>query len=136
MLSHHAALVHVMTLVAAADAEMSDAELHTIGDMVNLLPVFGGYTTEDASRTAEVCVETLEQEEGLEKVIEQVRQSVPEGLRETAYVLGCDVAEADGAPRDEEWRLLAMLREALAIDPLIAAALQRGARARHATIDR
>ena len=39
-LNPHAALIYVMVVVSAADARMSDAELHTIGDMVRSLPAF------------------------------------------------------------------------------------------------
>jgi len=39
MLSHHAALVYVMVMVSAADRNMTDAEMKTIGEIVNFLPI-------------------------------------------------------------------------------------------------
>ena len=42
-ISHHAALIYVMVIVSAADGEMTDAELHVIGELIRLLPVFADY---------------------------------------------------------------------------------------------
>ena len=38
MTTHHAALIYTMVLMAAADRDMTDAEMHSIGDMVAGLP--------------------------------------------------------------------------------------------------
>jgi tellurite resistance protein len=59
---------------------------------------------------------------------------LPEKLRETAYAMACDVAAADGTVMPEEARLLAILRDRLKIDRLAGAAIERGARARHAVL--
>ena len=40
MTTHHAALIYTMVLVSAADREMPDRELESMGDMVAHLPVF------------------------------------------------------------------------------------------------
>ena len=55
-------------------------------------------------------------------------------LWETAYAIACDVAAADGSLRQQELRFLEELRHALNIDRLHAAAIERGARARHMTL--
>ena len=54
-----------------------------------------------------------------------------ERLFETAYALSCDVAAADGTLDESELRLLEEIRYELTIDRLHAAAIERGARARH-----
>ena len=59
--------------------------------------------------------------------------SLPPGLRETAYVLACDVAAADGKVSQEKIRLLEMLRHGLTGGRLPVAAIERAARARFAT---
>ena len=46
MISHEEALIYTMVLVSAADSEMSDAELRTIGELVNSMPVFKGFDAE------------------------------------------------------------------------------------------
>ena len=51
-------------------------------------------------------------------------------LAETAYTFALDVAASDGVVTPEEMSILEMLRHALKIDRLIAAAIERGARAR------
>jgi len=52
-------------------------------------------------------------------------------LRETAYALACDVVASDGRLSPEELGLLRRVRVGLGIDPMIAAALERGAHARY-----
>jgi tellurite resistance protein len=131
MISHHAALVYAMVLVSASDRNMTDAELRTIGDVIRGLPVFADYNEELLPATAASCAELLDDEEGLDKALSLIRSSLPGRLRETAYALGCDVAAADRRINIEELRMLAMLREHLDIDPLVAAAIERAARVRY-----
>ena len=59
---------------------------------------------------------------------------LPSTLIETAYAAACDIAAADGKIADEEAQLLELIRHRLHIDRLSAAAIERGARARHARI--
>ena len=73
----------------------------------------------------------FEQEDGLDALFGLVREALPERLYETAYALACDVAAADGALDEAELRLLEEIRYELNIDRLHAAAIERGARARH-----
>jgi hypothetical protein len=76
----------------------------------------------------------LKGEDGLDKILKLVRAALPERLRETAYALACDVAAADGKVTVEESRLLDMIRYELQVGKLVAAAIERGARARHMTL--
>ena len=55
-------------------------------------------------------------------------------LRDTAYAFACEIVAADGHASQEELQFLEVLSYDLEIDPLAAAAIQRGARARHARI--
>jgi tellurite resistance protein len=131
MISHHAALVYAMVLVSASDRNMTDAELRTIGDVIRGLPVFSDYNEELLPATAASCAELLDDESGLDRALSLIRSSLPGRLRETAYALGCDVAAADRRINIEELRMLAMLRDRLDIDPLVAAAIERAARVRY-----
>ncbi|MEO5374587.1 MAG: tellurite resistance TerB family protein [Alphaproteobacteria bacterium] len=130
MISSHAALIYTMVLVSAADNDMTDAELRTIGEIVNFLPIFSDYSLELLPTTARACAELLEQS-GLEDALGLIRTSLEPRLWETAYAIACDVAVADGRTGQEELRLLELLRHHLSIDALVAAAIERGARARH-----
>ena len=134
MATHHTALVYPMVLVSAADGSMSDAELARIGEIVRTLPVFKNYDRNQLARTAEDCAELLAAEDGLDTVLGLVAESLPEKLRETAYALACDVAAADLHIDQETLRLLEILRHRLGVGRLAAAAIERGARARHATL--
>jgi len=73
-------------------------------------------------------------DEDLERAFELIKSSLPAKLRETAYALGCDVALADGGELTQETlRVLELIRHRLDIDRLVAAAIERGARARYRT---
>ena len=133
MVTHHTALIYTMVLVSAADGEMTDAELAAIGEIVRTLPVFRDCNADLLTSASEDCANLLGQDEGLETVLGIIARSLPEGLRETAYVVACEVATADLVADQEELRLLEMLRFHLEIDRLHAAAIERATRARHAT---
>ncbi len=134
VLDHQSALIYVMVLVSASDGDMTDNELSTIGSIVQHLPVFADYDVDMLPSAANNCTAMLDDEEGLETVLSLVAEALPEKLCETAYALACDVAAADAALSQEELRLLEMIRYKLAVDRLPAAAIERGARARHATL--
>lgn len=131
MISHHAALIYTMVLVSAADSDMSDAEIRAIGEIVSYLPIFRDYEPGNLPKTAEACAEMLDMDDGLEKILALVKQSLPVKLRETAYALACDVAVADAEMNQEKLRVLELIRHSLEIDRLVSAAIERGARARY-----
>jgi tellurite resistance protein len=134
MISHHAALIYLMVMVSAADGDMTDPELRMIGEIVNFLPIFRDYDPALLTRTTAACAEILDSDDGLNRILEVVKASLPPKLRETAYALACDVAAADGAPHPEVHRLLELFRHRLDIDRLVAAGIERGALARFAVL--
>ncbi|WP_341213434.1 tellurite resistance TerB family protein [uncultured Limimaricola sp.] len=127
------ALVALMIAVSASDETIRTSELVKISNMVNHLPVFSEYG-DDLSGISNTVFDLLEQEDGLDALFGLIREALPERLFETAYALACDVAAADGNVTDGEARMLEEIRYELAIDRLHAAAIERGARARHLTI--
>jgi tellurite resistance protein len=131
---HHEALIYAMVLASAADREMSDPELRSIGDMVRSLPIFLDLDEMEISIISGACAEMLNDEDGLEAVLDFIKDALPEKLRETAYALACDIVAADLAASQEELRLLEMLRHRLQLDRLIAAGIERGSRARHMVV--
>ena len=133
-LNPHAALIYVMVVVSAADASMSDAELHVIGDLARLLPAFRGFQEDKIIPVARECAAILQEREGLEAVIGLVKEALPQPLRETAYALALEVALAEAPVYPEENRVLQRLRTSLEIDRLTAAALEKAAITRHARI--
>lgn len=132
-LSHHDALIHIMVTMSAADRTMSDSELARIGSIIKSLPVFKDFDVQRMVAVANDCTEILQKEDGLDEIIENALDSLPAHLRETAYALAVDVAAADLQIEQEELRLLQILRHKMNIDRLTAAAIERGARARHQT---
>jgi hypothetical protein len=112
---------------------MPDSELRKIGEIIGSLPVFEGYNKDLLTDAARSCAELLDDEDGLEKAFAVIQSALPPKLRETAYALACDVAAADQEVPEEEARMLEMIRHRLKIDRLIAAGIERGARARYST---
>jgi tellurite resistance protein len=125
-----AALIYIMVMVSAADNDMSDKELQIIGDIVNHLPIFADYDQKRLTQDLRACATLLGRDAGLEEALKAVKTTLPAKLRETAYALACDVAAASGEPSQEGLRLIELLRHRLGLDRLVAAAIERGARAR------
>jgi len=132
MLSPHSALVHIMVMVAAADGDMPDGELQRMGQICRLWPAFKGFDIDALPDIARECAVMLQVNDGLEKTLARARQALPAGLRETAYLLACDVAAVDAGANWQEARVLEQLRRALELDRLTAAALERATAARYA----
>lgn len=133
-LSPQDCLVAVMVAVSASDTNMRTSELIRIQTTVNHLPVFGSYDLDRIEVVSRVVLDLFDQEDGLDALFGLVRENLPEKLWETAYAMACDVAAADGRVLQEEGRLLEEIRYELNIDRLHAAAIERGARARHMTL--
>lgn len=130
-IGHHAALIYVMVVVSASDGNMSETELHAIGELTKTLPAFRDFDNHRLLATAQECAAILEEDEGLDAVLGLVRNALPEHLAETAYWLALEVALTDSHVMLEEVRVLELIRRALGLERLIAAALERAARARY-----
>ena len=128
------ALVALMITVSASDATIRTSELLTIQSIVNHLPIFAGFDEDRMEAIAQTVFDLLEEEDGLDAIIGLIKDAVPSSHYETAYALACDVAAADGTVFQAELELLREIRYEFEIDPLHAAAIERGARARHLTL--
>ncbi|MBF9057226.1 2-dehydro-3-deoxyphosphooctonate aldolase [Rhodobacterales bacterium HKCCA1065] len=133
-LSAQDALVALMMAVSLSDESVGTAELVTIEALVNNLPVFANYDADRMQNVSKTVFDLFEEEDGLDALFGLVNQALPEKLHETAYALCCDVAAADGLLGQTELRMLMEIRYQLDIDRLAAAAIERGARARHITL--
>ena len=134
MLDHHRALIYTMVIVSAADSNMADAELRTIGDIVGHLPIFRDFDRDALPGLLNDCTKLFDREDGLEETLKAIRAGLPAKLRETAYAIACDLVASDGEATQEELRLLEMIRHRLGIERLTAAAIERSARARFQTL--
>lgn len=132
-LSHHEALIYAMVTLSASDSQMTDRELAKIGDIVRGLPAFADFDKEMLVPTAEACGEVLQEEDGLDRVLDIVA-ALPSRLHETAYALAVEVAAVDLHVEQEELRFLQMLRDRLELDKLAVAAIERSARERYRSI--
>lgn len=132
IINPHRALIYVMVTMSGVDGFIGDRELKRIGRIVKHLPVFKSFDREELTKAAQECGEILQQEEGgLDAVLGLVKDVLPQELKDTAYALACEVAAADLVVGREELRFLAMLRDALSLDKLTTAAIERGVIARH-----
>jgi len=127
-------LIAVMMAISASDQNIRTSELVTIEAIMNHLPVFADYDADRIKQVSQTVFDLFAVEDGLDALFGLIRENLPEKLYETAYALACDVAAADGKLLEEELRLLEEIRYELSLDRLHAAAIARGARARHMTL--
>jgi len=128
------ALVAIMIAVSASDEAIRTSELVTIERIVKHLPVFGGYDDKRLKGVSDTVFSLFEVEDGLDQLFATARDVLPRRAWETAYALACDVVAADGTTREAELRMLEEMRYEFEIDRLHAAAIERGARARHVAL--
>ena len=134
MLDHHRALIYTMVIVSAADNELPEAELRIIGDIVGDLPIFRDFDQAELPKALNDCTELIGRENGLEKTLTAIKAALPPKLRETADAIACDLVAADGEASQDELRILELIRHRLNLERLVAAAIERGARARFQTL--
>ena len=125
------ALVTLMIAVSVSDASIKTIELMKIERIVTYLPIFRNYDLDRLKRASQTVFELFEEEDGIDALFGLIRSVLPNHLYETAYALACDVAASDGRLEEIELRFLEEIRYELNIDRLAAAAIERGARARH-----
>jgi hypothetical protein len=129
MLDPHRALIYTMVIVSGAQSRLAEPELSLIGDIVEDLPVFRDFDRDRLPELLDDCAELLSGENGLEETLQAIKALLPAKLRETAYAIACELVASDGAATQEELQLIELLRHRLDLDRLVAAAIERGARA-------
>ncbi len=131
------ALVCTMVLVAAAETGgITDREIAVMTTVVQTLPVFAHFSTEHLRHAADSAVSLLREDDGLAHAGRLIRDSLEPRLRETAYVLACEVVAADRVHGQPILEMLAFLGEELRLDRLTIAAIERGTRARFQRLER
>lgn len=128
------ALIFVMVMASAVDNAMAEKELIRIGQLIDILPVFDNFEKERLIEVSQRCASLLSGPEGLDIVLETIRDALPEWLHETPYALAVEIAAVDLTVRAEEVRLLQLLRDRFGLDKLICAAIERSASARYRRI--
>lgn len=128
------ALICAMLLMAATGGHVHDVELAQMTRLVQDLPAFAELTPDQVARSTEICLPLLADTNGLDVAFDLIREALPMRLRETAYLLACEIAAADGEALEEELQMLHQLRLGLELDRLIAGAIERSARARYQVI--
>ena len=131
LLSAEDSLIAIMIAEGLSDEKISGKEFLSITKIVDHLPIFQTYDQDRVQTVAQLVFDLFEEEDGLDALFGLVRDSLPTTLYETAYALACDVAAADVRLLEAELQMLKEIRYELNIDRLHAAAIERGARARH-----
>ena len=130
------ALVCTMVLVAAADGAITDREIGVMAGLVQTLPAFQDFRSEHLDLASDAGVALLEEDEGLTHAGAMIRAALEPRLRETAYALACEVAAAGGATSQAVLRMLELVKGELRLEPLAAAAIERGVKARYQVVER
>ena len=130
------ALVCTMVLVAATDGGISDSEIGVMAGLVQTLPVFHNFSTEQLDEATGAAIDLLREDEGLNHAGSMIRDALEPRLRETAYALACEVVAADRMASQSTLQMLEFVMNELHLDPLVASAIERGTRARHQRVER
>lgn len=124
------ALIYMMVMVSAADRDMHDVELRHLGRLLRELPLFEDFDQSRLMAVAKAAAGLMSEVDGADKTLKLVSASVPGRLRETAYVLACEMAVIDRKMPLEELRVMQRLRQCLQVDRLAASAIERSTLAR------
>ena len=130
-ISTEQALIYTMVTMSGVEGKVNAIELAEIRQLVQTLPIFRDFDEHRLMTVAQEAGEILQENEGLNAILGLVKQALSPKLRETAYALAVEVAASDLAVGKEELRFLAMLRDALGLDKLVTAAIERSAIARY-----
>lgn len=125
------ALICTIVLVAAADGAITDREIGVMAGLVQTLPAFFEFSSEQLASATDAAITLLGEDEGLSHAGQLIRDALEPRLRETAYALACDIVAADKGSSQPVLRMLELVVSELRLDPLVAAAIERAARARH-----
>lgn len=129
------ALVLTMVLVSAADGGITDREIGIMSGLVQTLPAFQDFTTEELADATERAAELLNDDDGLAHAARLLRAALSPKLRETAYALACEVVAGGEGSRRQSIEMLDYVRGELGLDQLITAGIERGVRARYQRVD-
>jgi tellurite resistance protein len=132
-ISTEQALIYTMVTMSGVEGKINAIELAEIRQLVQTLPIFRDFDEHRLVTVAQEAGEILQEAEGLSALLGLVKSALSPKLCETAYALAVEVAASDLAVGKEELRFLAMLRDALGLDKLVTAALERSAIARYQT---
>ncbi len=134
-LTSQEAIIYLMVMTSAADGNISEVELRTIGRVVRSFPLFDTTDEQELVQTAEACGKLMSSEDGLHKVLTAASSALPSHLAETAYTAVIDVVTADENLDLTEIRVLELVRNTLNVPDDGAAAIEHAARARHMILD-
>lgn len=65
-----------MVITSASDADMSDPELHAIGEIVKTLPAFTGFDPNNLLRVSQECAAVLSESNGLDQALSMIREAL------------------------------------------------------------
>ena len=128
------ALVCAMVLMSVADGPMSDAELAMMSRLVQELPAFSDFNSTRIETVTDTVTKLLARADGIDQAVTLIHDALPMRLRETAYLLACEVCAADGEATQGELEFLQEFQLGLDLDHLVAGAIQRAAKARYQVI--
>ena len=133
-ISNHQALIYIMVMMSAVEGRIATEELAEMELLIRTLPIFKSFDRARLVTVVQECGDILDDKEGMNTVLGLVTNQLPVKLKETAYALAVEVAASDLVVGKEELRFLAILRDALGLDKLVTAAIERSAIASYQTV--
>lgn len=129
------ALICTMVLVGAAETRgITDREIGVMATLVQTLPVFEGFSSDQLQHAIDATINLLREDDGLAHAGRLIREALEPRLRETAYTLACEVVAADVAHGQAILQMLEFIGTELRLDTLVISAIERGTKARYARL--
>lgn len=108
------AFLAIALATSAADGQIVESEAKGIFAYLLQMRIFEGYNEKQMSDLLKKLV-TILNNEGVGGLVAIAKSSLPDELRETAFVCASDIALADGVIEDNEKKLLEELQQVLGI---------------------
>ncbi len=108
------AFLAIALATSAADGQIVESEAKGIFAYLLQMRIFEGYNERQMSDLLKKLV-TILNNEGVGGLVAIAKSSLPDELRETAFVCATDIALADGVIEDNEKKLLEELQQVLGI---------------------
>jgi tellurite resistance protein len=108
------AFLAIALATSAVDGNIDESEAKSIFAYLLQMKMFGSYSEKQVQEMFKKLVTVL-QNEGVGGLVAIAKSSLPDELRETAFLCAVDVALADGVIEDSEKELLTELQQVLEV---------------------
>ena len=109
------AFAGILLAASACDGHIADEEVQSLFTITQRMKLYEGMTPNKWNSMMDVLLKILKRD-GVDKLVDQCAEVLPEDLRDCAFANVCDIVLADGVVEDEEKEFLDRLIKVLELD--------------------